>query len=353
MPDMNPAPADPAELAPPPEPSLLTALPWAIGAHVALLLVFALLSMSWRRSEEQSEAIEAEIWAASVQQAAPRAVRTAPQPRLQPAPEPRPKPQPAPEPKPRPPAPQPDAREADIAREQKEKEQQRQRQLEQQRQEKLRLEKERAEKERQDKLREEKERQEKERQEKEKQQKERAEKEKERQKEKERLEKQLQQEKEKLDRERRAEERRQAEADKKAAIPAGLRNLFLYPVANFDVAQFDNLTVTENGGVVTVRFVHRGTAYELTTDKKGNFDVLTAAKIARNVGDNNKNVFTVKPEYLKAGGDAAKMSDVDWSKVQLVSDTFSPESAYHYEGTLKFTFKNNILIITGTLKRSK
>ena len=49
MPDMNPAPADPAELAPPPEPSLLTALPWAIGAHVALLLVFALLSMSWRR----------------------------------------------------------------------------------------------------------------------------------------------------------------------------------------------------------------------------------------------------------------------------------------------------------------
>ena len=145
----------------------------------------------------------------------------------------------------------------------------------------------------------------------------------------------------------------ESEADKKAAIPAGLRNLFLYPVANFDVAQFDNLTVTENGGVVTVRFVHRGTAYELTTDKKGNFDVLTGAKIARNVGDNNKNVFTVKPEYLKAGGNAAKMSDMDWSKVQLVSDTFSPESAYHYEGTLKFTFKNNILIITGTLKRSK
>lgn len=142
-------------------------------------------------------------------------------------------------------------------------------------------------------------------------------------------------------------------ADKKPAIPAGLRGLLLYPVANFDVAQFDNLSVTEKGGVVTVRFVHRGTAYELTTDKKGNFDVLTGAKIARNVGDNNMNVFTVKPEYFKAGGDAAKMSDVDWSKVQLVSDTFSPEAAYHYDGTLKFTFKNNVLSITGTLKRSK
>ena len=88
MPDMNPAPADPAELAPPPEPSLLTALPWAIGAHVALLLVFALLSMSWRRSEEQSEAIEAEIWAASVQQAAPPAGGPPPPPRAPPPPRP-------------------------------------------------------------------------------------------------------------------------------------------------------------------------------------------------------------------------------------------------------------------------
>lgn len=142
-------------------------------------------------------------------------------------------------------------------------------------------------------------------------------------------------------------------ADKKAAIPAGLRGLLLYPVSNFDVAQFDNLTVSENAGVITVCFVHRGTAYELTTDKKGNFNVLTGAKIARNVGDNNMNVFTVKPEYLKAGGDAAKMSDLDWSKVQLVSDTYSPEAVYHYEGTLKFTFKNNVLGISGTLKHSK
>jgi len=58
-------------------------------------------------------------------------------------------------------------------------------------------------------------------------------------------------------------------------------------------------------------------------------------------------------QHEKAGGDAAKMSDLDWSKVQLVSDTYSPEAAYHYEGTLKFTFKNNVLGISGTLKHSK
>ena len=120
-------------------------------------------------------------------------------------------------------------------------------------------------------------------------------------------------------------------ADKKAAMPTGLRGLFLYPVAAWDVAAFDNLQVSTNGGIITVRFVHRGNAYELMTDKKGNFDILTGAKIARKVGDNNMNVFTVKPEYLK--------------------DTFNPEAAYHYEGNLKFTFKNNILSISGIMKR--
>ncbi|MGP1602179.1 hypothetical protein [Treponema sp.] len=140
-------------------------------------------------------------------------------------------------------------------------------------------------------------------------------------------------------------------ADKKAAMPTGLRGLFLYPVAAWDVAAFDNLQVSTNGGIITVRFVHRGNAYELTTDKKGNFDILTGAKIARKVGDNNMNVFTVKPEYLKEGGDPAKMSDLDWSKITLEQDTFNPEAAYHYEGNLKFAFKNNILSISGIMKR--
>lgn len=144
-----------------------------------------------------------------------------------------------------------------------------------------------------------------------------------------------------------------AETTKKAAIPAGLRGLVLYPVSDYGTKEFDNLTVTQNGGVIVVRFIHRGTAYELTTDKKGNFNVLTGAKLAKGVADNNKNVFTVNDAFLKAGGDKTKMSDVDWSKVTLVPDTFDPEASMHYEGNLKFSFKKGVLSISGTLKPAK
>ncbi len=144
-----------------------------------------------------------------------------------------------------------------------------------------------------------------------------------------------------------------AETTKKASMPTALRGLMLYPVSDYGTKEFDNLTVTENGGVIVVRYIHRGTAYELTTDKKGNFDVLTGAKIAKGVGDNNRNVFTVNDAFLKAGGDKAKMSDVDWSKVTLTPDTFDAAASMHYEGTLKFSFKKGVLSISGTLKPAK
>ena len=141
--------------------------------------------------------------------------------------------------------------------------------------------------------------------------------------------------------------------DRKASMPAGLRSVFLFAIANPSFVKSHGLQVTKDAGVITVRFVRKTNAFELKTDKKGNFNLLTGSKIAKNVTDKKGDGFVIKPEYLKAGGNAAKMSDMDWSKVQLVSDTFSPEAAYHYDGTLKFTFKNNVLSITGTLKRSK
>ena len=190
---MNQA-ADTADFDPPPESSLFTDVPWALGAHLAVLVALVLLGMTWQRREIQSEAIEAEIWAATVQQAAP-AAPPEPPPLPTPSPTPQPKPTPLPPPPQPTPTPQPDTREADIAREQREKERQR---LEKERHEKERLEKELLEKERQEKQRAEQEKRERERAE------------------KERLEKQLRQEKERLDRERRADERRQAEAERKA-----------------------------------------------------------------------------------------------------------------------------------------
>ncbi len=143
------------------------------------------------------------------------------------------------------------------------------------------------------------------------------------------------------------------EATKKAAIPGGLRSLVLYPVAAYAVTAYDDLKVEQNGKQLTVRFVHRGVAYELVTDSKGKFDVLTGAKIARGLADNVGGEFVLKKEFAKAGTDGKKMSDLDWGKINLVPDTKDPAATRWYEGKLDFAYAKGILTVKGTLVEKK
>ena len=141
--------------------------------------------------------------------------------------------------------------------------------------------------------------------------------------------------------------------DKKAAIPSGLRVLFLFAVNEWDWAENCNLKVTKNDGVITVRFVRKGVAYELKTGKDGKFDLLTGAKKAKGIADKTDDGFMIKPEYLKANGDPAKMSDLDWDRVDYIleADTFDADAAYHYEGMLNFMLKGSVLSVSGTMGR--
>ena len=154
------------ELAQPTPPARLRAIALAVLAHV-LLIVALTWGVHWKTSTDQP-AVQAELWAAVPQQAAPRA---------DPPPEPTPPPVVAPPPPPPPPPvrqAEPDTREADLAIEREKKRLEKERKEREQLQERQRLEKERKEQERKaqelkdkDKQRE-KERLEKERQEKDK-----------------------------------------------------------------------------------------------------------------------------------------------------------------------------------------
>lgn len=139
-----------------------------------------------------------------------------------------------------------------------------------------------------------------------------------------------------------------AETTKKAAVPAGLRGLVLYPVSDDATRVFDAFTATAKGKDITVLFVHRGTAYEFTA-VGGKVNVLTGFKMAPGLAAQVGGVFTVKPEYSKTGAESTNMNDIDFSKVTWVADKFSPEASMHYEGTLAVTLKNNILTVKGTL----
>ena len=140
---------------------------------------------------------------------------------------------------------------------------------------------------------------------------------------------------------------------RKAAIPVALRGLLLYPVSDFETATADAFTVSASGKALVVRFVHRGIAYELATDKNGKFDVLSGAKSAKGLADNVGGDFVLKKEFLKAGGDPAKMADLDWMKIPLVLDAKDPLASRWFEGSLNFTLEKNILTVKGTLTERK
>ena len=132
--------SDRPEFAPPPEPALLRAFALAVLAH--LLLVIALTyGLHWKR-ESQDAAVEAELWSALPQQAAPKPEPVPPTPPTPPAPPP-PPPQPTVK---APPKPEPPVKsEPDIALEREkqrklQEQERRQEELERQRAERARAE---------------------------------------------------------------------------------------------------------------------------------------------------------------------------------------------------------------------
>ncbi len=130
------------QLAPPTPPARLRAIALAVLAHV-LLIVALTWGVRWKTSTDQP-AVQAELWAAMPQQAAPRA---------DPPPEPPPPQPPVVAPPPPPPMPpvrqaEPDTREADLAIEREKKRLEKERKERDQLQERQRLEKERKEQER-------------------------------------------------------------------------------------------------------------------------------------------------------------------------------------------------------------
>jgi len=82
------AAAERPEFVPPPPPGLLRALSLAVLAHL-LLLAALTWGVSWKR-DAQTPAVEAELWSAVPQQAAPKLVEAPPEPETKPAPPPPP-----------------------------------------------------------------------------------------------------------------------------------------------------------------------------------------------------------------------------------------------------------------------
>ena len=151
----------------------------------------------------------------------------------------------------------------------------------------------------------------------------------------------------------------------KKTMPGGLRSLFLYAVADDGTRTGDDLQVSKAAdGTIMVRYVHRGTAYEIVTDKTGALELPTTVARMRKIGHSDNQIHA---DFSSNG----KPSGVDWAKVwnasiadgKQVGSTASktgkiaPDVAesefFALAGTLKFTFAGNLLKIAGELNAVK
>jgi hypothetical protein len=149
----------------------------------------------------------------------------------------------------------------------------------------------------------------------------------------------------------------------KKVIPAGLRGFFLFAVAIDGQRTLDDVKVLKNtDGSLTVRYVHRGSAYEFSTDKDGMIAFPTMGFKMRQIGHTDN---TIHPDFSSTG----KPAGVDWAKVwnasivegkpvgttpsktgKVAPDMPDPAAAIGYQGALKMTFDGKVAKIAGTLQ---
>ena len=157
----------------------------------------------------------------------------------------------------------------------------------------------------------------------------------------------------------------------KQVFPLGLRGLFLFAVAPKELRTGDNLTVSKAAsGVITVQYVHRGTAYKLETDPQGRFTFPKGNYLRRTIGFIQGEAPQVISTDFSSDGTAAK---VDWRKVwnasipggkeikagvptktgTITDDNGVDDAMFQWQGTLQVSFDRNILKISGGLTAVK
>jgi hypothetical protein len=133
-------------------------------------------------------------------------------------------------------------------------------------------------------------------------------------------------------------------------IPAGLRQLLLFPICPARYTDLFHLTVLEEGQKLVIRFILDGTLYQMRTDDKKRVDIRNAFSKAEGITVTNALVpVNLKPEYVLPGGRATDWDSLDWSKIQWRPDTAEANASRNYNGILTAGYANGILTLEGTL----
>jgi hypothetical protein len=157
----------------------------------------------------------------------------------------------------------------------------------------------------------------------------------------------------------------------KPVLSQGFRGLLLFAVAVPEQREMDNLMVTkERNGVITIQYVHRGTAYRMITDSRGRLNFPNGQFEQRKVGyivgagpqvisrDFSSNGTAARVDYAKvwdsgiAGGTVIDSSRADKTG-DIEADVATSDSMFYWDGALQVTFDRNVLQISGGLNAIK
>jgi hypothetical protein len=156
----------------------------------------------------------------------------------------------------------------------------------------------------------------------------------------------------------------------RATISGGFRSLLMFPLASDAVRVEDNLHVYKEGTVITMEYVHRGVAYRVRTDERGNISFPRGSYVMRTIGYIKGGNPQVLSADFSADGTAA---GVDWRKVwdpktpsgrpvdsgsdsltgPVQNDYGDMMAMFNWDGTLEVAFENPILTIKGALRPVK
>jgi hypothetical protein len=156
----------------------------------------------------------------------------------------------------------------------------------------------------------------------------------------------------------------------RATISGGFRSLLMFPLAADATRVEDNLRVYKEGNVITMEYVHRGVAYRIRTDERGNISFPRGSYVMRTIGYIKGHDPQVISTDFSAGKTAA---GVDWKKVwdpktpsgrtidsgsdaktgPIQNDYGDMMAMFNWDGTLDVGFENSILTIKGVLRPVK
>ncbi|MDR1306669.1 MAG: hypothetical protein LBK74_03750 [Treponema sp.] len=156
----------------------------------------------------------------------------------------------------------------------------------------------------------------------------------------------------------------------RATISGGFRSLLMFPLAADAVRVEDNLHVYKEGTVITMEYVHRGVAYRVQTDDRGNISFPRGSYVMRTIGY----IKGSDPQVISADFSADKTAaTVDWKKVwnpqtpserpvdsgsevrtgPIRNDYGDMMAMFNWDGTLEVGFENSVLTIKGVLRPVK